>query len=211
MPRIGKANGKRVTSYMDGEFLVITGGKKGPPEPSCGKHGERRVETAVYRLRPERAARQAIGAGIEKPLLAVGPGERIFDARRLALSATRHAVVEAKQRLSDGRVRMQLRTAEPGLRAAVIRVNIWLTRDEYSEVVAYLEKEWPSESPDLDRTDAVLYPELAQLTWLATGHIIVARRDGQRSRAGRPSRPGVAGRPRAAGRLQSTGGEMHEA
>ena len=49
MPRIGKANGNRLTSYMDGEFLEITGGKKGPTEPSCGEHGERRVETAVYR------------------------------------------------------------------------------------------------------------------------------------------------------------------
>jgi len=210
MPRIGKANGKRVTSYMDGEFLVITGGKKGPDEPSCGKHGERRVETAVYPLRPARPARQAIRASIEKPLLVVGPGEQVFDARRLALSATRQAVVEAKQRLSDGRVRMQLRVAEPRLLVAVIRVNIWLTRDEYSEVVAYLEKEWPSESPDLDRLDAVLYPELAGLTWLATGRVILDRPGARQRRSGRPCRPGIAGQPRSVGRLQTTGGEMHE-
>jgi len=210
MPRIGKANGKRVTSYMDGEFLVITGGEEGPPEPSCGEHGERRVETAVYRLWPERATRQAIRAGLEKPLLAVGRGEQVFDGRRLALSATRHAVVEAKQRLSDGRVRMQLRTAEPRLLVAVIRINIWLTRDEYSEFVAYLEKEWPSESPDLDRLDAVLYPELAQLAWLATGRIILDRRNARQRHGGRPCRPGIAGQPRAVGRLQTTGGEMHE-
>jgi hypothetical protein len=195
---------------MDGEFLVITGGKKGPDEPSCGKHGERRVETAVYPLRPARPARQAIRESVEKPLLAVGPGEQIFDARRLALSATRHAVIEAKQRLSDGRVRMQLRTAEAGLRAGVVRVNEWLTRDEYSEVVAYLEKEWPSESPDLDRLDAVLCPELAGLTWLATGRIILDRRNARQRRGGWPSRPRSVGRPQATGRLQTTGGEMHE-
>jgi len=210
MPRIGKANGKRVTSYMDGEFLVFTGGEKGPPEPSCDKHGERRVETAVYPLWPERATGQANRAGLEKPLMAVRSGERVFDARRLALSATRHAVVEAKQRLGDGRIRMQLRTAEPRLLIAVIRVNVWLTREEYSQVVAYLEKEWPSASPDLDRPGAVLYPELAGLAWLATGRVIVDRRDGRQRRGGRPSRPRALGRPQAAGRLQSTGGEMHE-
>jgi len=210
MPRIGKANGKRVTSYMDGEFLVITGGKKGPPEPSFGKDGERRVEAAVYRLWPEDATPQAIRESVEKPLLAVGPGEQVFDARRLALSATRHAVVEAKQRLCDGRIRMQLRTAEPGLVAAVIRVNIWLTREEYSRVVEYLEKEWPSASPDLDRPGAVLYPELAGLTWLATGRVLADRRDGRQRQGGRPSPPRALSRPQATGWLQSTGGEMHE-
>jgi len=210
MPRIGKANGKRVTPYMGGEFLVITGGKKGPPEPSCDEHGERRVDTAVYRPWPERPARKANRAGLEKALLPVRPGEQVFDARRLALSATRHAVVEAKQRLSDGRVRMQLRVAEPGLRAGVVRVNVWLTPAEYSRVVEYLEKEWPSESPDLDRPGAVLYPELAGLTWLATGRIILDRRDARQRGGGRPSRPGAAERPQATGRVQTKGGEMHE-
>jgi len=201
MPRIGKANGNRVTSYMDGEFLVITGGEKGPPEPSCGKDGERRVEAAVYRLWPENATRQAIRESVEKPLLAVGPGEQVFDARRVALSATRHAVVEAKQRLSDGRIRMQLRTAETELRAGVVRVNEWLTRDEYSEVVACIEKEWPSASPDLDRPDAVLCPQLAQLTWLAVGRVIVDRRD--------EGGGGLPRRTQAAGLLQTTGGEVN--
>jgi len=209
MPRIGKANGNRVTSYMDGEFLVITGGEKGPPEPSCGNDGDRRVEAAVYRLWPENATQQAIRESVEKPLLVVRPGEQIFDARRLALSATRYAVVEAKQRLSDGRICMQLRTAEAGLRAGVVRVNEWLTRDEYSEVVAYLEKEWPSASPDMDRPDAVLCPQLAQLTWLAVGRAILDRRDASQGGGGRPSRLRVRDRAPAAGLLQTTGGEMH--
>jgi len=171
------------------------------------------------KARPSRPATSTASGGwrppctrsesVEKPLLAVRPGEQIFDARRVALSATRHAVVEAKQRLSDGRIRMQLRTAEPGLVAAVIRVNVWLTREEYSRVVEYLEKEWPSESPDLDRPDAVLYPELAGLAWLATGRAILDRQDAGQEGGGRPSRLRVRDRSPATGRLQTMGSEIN--